>query len=122
MEGNQVVFAKDDSGEVDFTVDIDNELFVKERTTLVFDNSKSKKTLTATFWIPKGELKAAVFVCHGYGEYFGINYNTLSDILTRQGILVFGHDHVGHGRSSGQRVQVLLYFRTDQLPLLSKAS
>ena len=33
-------------------------------------------------------------------------YNQLAEAGRASGLLVFGHDHVGHGRSGGERVQV----------------
>ena len=33
-------------------------------------------------------------------------YNQLAEAARDSGLLVFGHDHVGHGRSEGERVQV----------------
>ena len=33
-------------------------------------------------------------------------YNQLAEAARASGLLAFGHDHVGHGRSEGERVQV----------------
>ena len=33
-------------------------------------------------------------------------YNQLAEAARDLGLLAFGHDHVGHGRSEGERVQV----------------
>ena len=103
MEGHDVTFIKTDGGDINFTAVSDQDAFVKERATFVFNSSK---TLVATYWRPKVEVKAGMFLCHGYGEYISPIYDELAEFLSSHGILVFGHDHVGHGRSSGQRVQV----------------
>ena len=47
-----------------------------------------------------------VFICHGYGEHLNPYYNELAEQGRERGLLVFGHDHVGHGLSEGERVQI----------------
>ena len=44
-------------------------------------------------------------VVHGYGEHAG-RYGELADVLTRHGAAVFAPDHMGHGRSAGERVAI----------------
>ena len=41
-----------------------------------------------------------------YGELLVPYYNQLAESARSSGLLAFGHDHVGHGRSEGERVQV----------------
>ena len=43
---------------------------------------------------------------HGFAEYFCPSYDGIAEALVQSGYLVFGHDHIGHGRSTGQRVQL----------------
>ena len=59
-----------------------------------------------TYWRPEIDPKGLVFLCHGYGEYLSPSYEEIALRLVENGLLVFGHDHIGHGRSSGQRVHV----------------
>ncbi|MPY59179.1 alpha/beta hydrolase [Streptomyces spongiae] len=42
---------------------------------------------------------------HGYGEHIG-RYEYVADVLTAHGAAVFGPDHIGHGKSAGERVLV----------------
>jgi alpha-beta hydrolase superfamily lysophospholipase len=42
---------------------------------------------------------------HGYGEHIG-RYQHVADALVAAGAVVFGHDHVGHGRSAGDRALI----------------
>ncbi|GAA3672350.1 alpha/beta hydrolase [Nonomuraea antimicrobica] len=42
---------------------------------------------------------------HGYGEHIG-RYEYVADRLVRHGAAVYGVDHMGHGRSEGDRVLV----------------
>ena len=41
-----------------------------------------------------------------YGEKLVPDYSQLAEAGRASGLLVFGHDHVGHGRSEGERGQV----------------
>jgi len=81
----------------------ENDIFIKETTK--FDIG-TKETYFATYWRPKTKIKGLIFLCHGYGDYIGPNYDEIAEYLCKNGYLVFGHDHVGHGRSSGPRVLV----------------
>lgn len=69
-------------------------------------NSRGIK-LFCRYWRPKDlrDMRGIVFICHGFGEHLGW-YDELARKLTATGFLVFGHDHAGHGRSSGSRVYV----------------
>ncbi len=44
-------------------------------------------------------------LCHGYGEHIG-RYAYVADRLVEHGAIVHGMDHVGHGKSAGERVLV----------------
>lgn len=44
-------------------------------------------------------------ISHGYGEHIG-RYEYLADRLVADGAAVYGVDHVGHGKSDGERVLV----------------
>lgn len=56
-------------------------------------------------WAPVGEVVGLVFLCHGYGELTTPYYTALAEEAAARGLLAFAHDHVGHGRSGGERVQ-----------------
>jgi len=60
--------------------------------------------------ISEGSINALVFICHGYCEYIEESYKELGRQLSLQlgeGSLVFGHDHIGHGRTTvGDRALV----------------
>ena len=77
------------------------DVFKKETSTFELNN----ETFFATYWRPM-DVKALIFFCHGYAEYLSASYDEVAETLGKEGFLIFGHDHVGHGRSSGQRVQV----------------
>ncbi|KAM4821003.1 monoglyceride lipase isoform 2-T7 [Thomomys bottae] len=61
--------------------------------------------LFCRYWKPTGTPKALVFVSHGAGEHCG-RYDDLAQMLLRLDLLVFAHDHVGHGQSEGERMVV----------------
>jgi alpha-beta hydrolase superfamily lysophospholipase len=46
-----------------------------------------------------------VILAHGYGEHLG-RYQHVAELLVERGAVVAGPDHVGHGRSGGERVVV----------------
>uniref|UniRef100_A0A8C5YDL9 Monoglyceride lipase n=1 Tax=Microcebus murinus TaxID=30608 RepID=A0A8C5YDL9_MICMU len=49
--------------------------------------------------------RALMFVSHGAGEHCG-RYRELAQMLAGLDLLVFAHDHVGHGQSGGDRMVV----------------
>ena len=56
-------------------------------------------------WDPAGEPRLVVLLAHGYGEHAG-RYAHVADRLTAEGAVVHAPDHVGHGRSPGERALV----------------
>ena len=74
-----------------------------EESSIVDGQGRHIKTFT---WTPSGEVRGVVFICHGYGEHLNPYYNELAEQGRERGLLVFGHDHVGHGLSEGERVQI----------------
>lgn len=52
---------------------------------------------------PNADARALAVLVHGYGEHIG-RYGHVADALHGHGATVVGHDHVGHGRSAGERV------------------
>lgn len=71
--------------------------------TKFFTNSKGKK-IHCSYWRPNDNvaIRGLVFICHGFGEHLQW-YEDLALRLTATGLLAFGHDHIGHGRSEGVR-------------------
>jgi alpha-beta hydrolase superfamily lysophospholipase len=68
--------------------------------------------LTARTW-PRANARYIALLCHGYGEHIG-RYEHVADALVRNGAVVHGVDHIGHGRSAGERVLI-----TDYEPVVS---
>ncbi|MFT7804457.1 monoglyceride lipase-like [Arapaima gigas] len=61
--------------------------------------------LFCRYWEPEAPPRALVFIVHGAGEHCGC-YGDLAQSLIKQDLLVFAHDHVGHGKSEGDRMVV----------------
>lgn len=59
-------------------------------------------------WVPDGEIKAVLQICHGMVEYID-RYDEFARYLTDRGYYVVGHDHLGHGQSI-QKEEDLGYF------------
>lgn len=62
-------------------------------------SSDGKNKLRCMEWAPDGEIRAVVQISHGMIEHIG-RYAEFASWLTEQGILVYGHDHLGHGRTA----------------------
>src|SRR5436305_8720490 len=52
-----------------------------------------------------GRATHVVLIAHGYGEHVG-RYERPADALVAAGAVVYAVDHVGHGKSEGERVLV----------------
>lgn len=50
-------------------------------------------------YLPDGEIKAVIQVCHGISEHFG-RYKELWEYMTSRGVAVCGNDHLGHGKTA----------------------
>lgn len=53
-------------------------------------------------WEPEGEVRALYQICHGMAEYVA-RYDEFARNLNKEGYLVYGIDHPGHGESEGVR-------------------
>jgi alpha-beta hydrolase superfamily lysophospholipase len=60
--------------------------------------------LTVREW-PGERPRYVALVVHGYGEHVG-RYEELAGVLVAHGAVVFGPDHMGHGKSTGERVLI----------------
>lgn len=61
--------------------------------------SSDGKTQLAAYKTEPATPHAMVQISHGMCEYF-LRYESFAEYLTQNGILVFGHDHLGHGNSA----------------------
>jgi alpha-beta hydrolase superfamily lysophospholipase len=61
-------------------------------------------TLHVARW-PNPSARYLAVLCHGYGEHIR-RYDHVAAALREHGATVVGHDHVGHGRSEGERVLI----------------
>lgn len=53
-------------------------------------------------WLPEGEVKAVLLIVHGLGEHSG-RYGNVVNHFVPLGYAVYGLDHLGHGKSEGER-------------------
>jgi len=56
-------------------------------------------------WLPDGNVKAVLLVIHGVAEHTG-RYMNIVNHFVPLGYAIYGLDHLGHGKSDGQRVYV----------------
>ena len=74
--------------------------------------SKDGKTkIHAVKWMPEsGEYRAVLQITHGMVEYIE-RYKPFAEFLNDQGVLVVGHDHLGHGASVAVRGGIGIFCR-----------
>jgi alpha-beta hydrolase superfamily lysophospholipase len=81
-------------------------------------------TLATASWVPD-QPKAVALLVHGHAEHLG-RYGKVIDTLTARGYAVYGQDHRGHGRSSGERALVMRFddYRDDfrRLALVARSA
>lgn len=63
-----------------------------------FPSWNGSNEIHAVHWIPDGEIRMVVQISHGMSEHIR-RYRVFAEHLCRYGILVCGHDHLGHGDS-----------------------
>ena len=56
-------------------------------------------------WDPVNTPRRIVMIVHGYAEY-GARYHHVARVLVEQGAVVCAQDHLGHGRSDGERALI----------------
>ncbi|MEO3892691.1 lysophospholipase [Nonomuraea sp. B5E05] len=66
--------------------------------------SGTRGRITVRSW-PNDRPRYVAVLVHGYGEHIG-RYEYVADRLVRHGAAVYGPDHMGHGRSEGDRVLI----------------
>ncbi|MER6960636.1 MULTISPECIES: lysophospholipase [unclassified Streptomyces] len=64
----------------------------------------ARGAIVAHEW-PLARPRCLVVLVHGYGEHAG-RHEELAGVLTGHGAAVFAPDHMGHGRSAGERVLI----------------
>ena len=53
-------------------------------------------------WVPDEKVKAVILIIHGLGEHCGRYMNVVNHFIPL-GFAVYGLDHLGHGKSDGER-------------------
>lgn len=68
-------------------------------TNFTFLSNDGKTAVHAVKWTPEsGEYKAILQITHGMVEFIE-RYAPFAEFLTKNGYMVVGHDHIGHGQS-----------------------
>jgi hypothetical protein len=60
------------------------------------DSSNGHSRLHIAEWLPEGDARGVVQICHGMTEHIGC-YERLAAELAADGYIVAGNDHLGHG-------------------------
>ncbi|MDY3014155.1 MAG: alpha/beta hydrolase [Evtepia sp.] len=64
-----------------------------------FSSSDGVHGVHACRWLPEGPPRGVVQLVHGIAEHIG-RYDDFARFLAEQGFAVYGHDHLGHGRTA----------------------
>ena len=69
-----------------------------------FDSRDGKSKIHAVRWTPdsRDSVVCVVQVVHGMAEY-AERYEEFAGFMTDRGIVVTGEDHLGHGKSVGEK-------------------
>lgn len=65
---------------------------------ITYKSSDGLTNIHAVIWKPSTEIKAILQISHGMVEHIN-RYEEFANTLNRNGILVAGNDHLGHGQS-----------------------
>ncbi len=65
----------------------------------------SEGTVFYRRWRPDGETRCIVVIVHGYAEHGG-RYAHVAERLNTAGSVVYAPDHIGHGKSDGERALI----------------
>ncbi len=57
------------------------------------------------YWEPIGDTRGICIIVHGYAEH-GARYDHVAHAVRSAGLAVFAEDHVGHGKSDGERALI----------------
>lgn len=73
-------------------------------------NFKSIRDLNIYYkgWLPDGDVKAVLLIVHGVGEYCE-RYTNVVNHFVPLGYAVYGLDHIGHGKSGGEREMIVRF-------------
>jgi alpha-beta hydrolase superfamily lysophospholipase len=82
-------------------------------------NFKSIRDLNIYYkgWLPDGDVKAVLLIVHGVGEYCE-RYTNVINRFVPLGYAIYGLDHIGHGKSGGER-EMVARFEDFTEPLLT---
>ena len=61
-----------------------------------FETVNGHQVWTYTWDQVQGDVKAVLHICHGMQELCA-RYEQMATALNKYGIVVYGHDHLGHG-------------------------
>jgi len=64
-----------------------------------FQSSSGKNRIYAKTWLPEESPRAILQIAHGISEHIG-RYDAFAGFLAEHGFVVFGNDHLGHGKSA----------------------
>ncbi len=70
-----------------------------EQIVYTFPSADGVSSVHCRKWLPDGQPKALLQICHGMIEYIE-RYDEFATYLAENGFVVAGHDHIGHGQTA----------------------
>ena len=64
----------------------------------VYTSRDGATGIHAIEWIPDGEVRGVLQICHGMIEFID-RYDRFASFMAENGFYVVGNDHLGHGKS-----------------------
>ena len=77
-----------------------------------FPSNNGTEKIHAVKWEPEGRIRAVVQIVHGMAEHIE-RYDEFARYLAQRRILVVGHSHLGHGKSSASEADLGFFDDTD---------
>ena len=77
----------------------------EQRETVHFTSTDAKSNVHGEIWWPDEKPRIALQLVHGMAEYI-MRYEPFAQYLNERGVVVCGHDHIGHGDSVSSRHQL----------------
>lgn len=83
-----------------------------------FPSGDGKSTVAARIYVPKNEeIKGVLQIAHGMKDHVE-RYEILAEALTKEGYVVAGNDHIGHGRTAKDKKDLGFFAEEDSINII----
>ena len=83
-----------------------------------FPSGDGKSTVAARIYVPRDkEIKGVLQIAHGMKDHVE-RYEVLAEALTKEGYVVAGNDHIGHGRTAKDKSDLGFFAEKDSVDII----